>query len=153
VNFSFSLTENARRYPEHLAVVDGGTRLTYEQFNSRVNNLARHLLGGGFGRGAVIAILMYNRAEFLETYFACMRIGAVCVPLNYRLAEDEVRHELDHSGCSAVFTEAAFHDVVGTVLQDLGAMKLVVTTSGQTPDGWRSHDELASPVRPPGLGR
>lgn len=142
MNFSYTLTENVRRDPDRLAVVHEETRLTYGQFDARVNSIAAELVAAGVTPGSCVAILMWNDTAFLEAYYATMRVGAWCVPLNYRLAPDEVEYELAHSDSVALFTEERFHEVVGSLAANLADLRLVVTTAEDVPAGWRRHDEL-----------
>lgn len=144
MNFSYSLTENVRRYPDKIAVVHGEGRLTYRQLNERVDGIARELRAAGVGHGSRVALLLWNCAEFVEAYYACMRLGAICVPLNYRLAAQELHYELDHSTSSVLFTEQRFHDTIGSISDQLAELQLVITTAETAPAGWRRHDDLAS---------
>ncbi len=76
--------------PDNLAVVDAGKTphrsFTYSELNHRADRLANWLRdGAGIGKGDRVAILAYNGVEFLDTFFACGKLGAVLVPLNWRL--------------------------------------------------------------------
>ena len=76
---------NARRYPRKTGLVFGDVRLTWKEVNDRVNRLAHGLARRGVGRGERVAILARNDHRYLETYWALAKLGAVAVPLNYRL--------------------------------------------------------------------
>src|SRR5690348_4203966 len=80
--------------PEREAVTDTieGRRITYKDLNRRASALASWLSGEkGVGRGERVACLSGNRLEYLALFFACGKIGAVLVPLNYRLREHGLR--------------------------------------------------------------
>src|SRR5487761_484023 len=81
VNVGDSLTRTAARHPDRIAVIDGGRRWTYRELNAWVNRLAGGLTGLGFGRGDALALASGNSAEFLVTYYACAKLGVVCVPV------------------------------------------------------------------------
>ncbi|MCB9565650.1 MAG: long-chain fatty acid--CoA ligase [Myxococcales bacterium] len=79
--------ERGERYwPENLAVVDlaRDLRVTYRQLNQRANAVARWLRAAGVGRGDRVALLAMNGVEVLDLFFACGKLGAVFVPLNWR---------------------------------------------------------------------
>ena len=71
------LNRAAKLFPTKEAVVDGGLRFTYEQFEGRVNQLAHALTARGIARGDRVAVISPNSHQFLETYFATARIGVV----------------------------------------------------------------------------
>src|SRR5947207_2888105 len=76
------LTRHARCRPSHTAVVIGGERLSYRQFNDLVNRWANALAGLGVGRGDRVAIILPNSLELLATYWACAKLGTAAVPLS-----------------------------------------------------------------------
>ena len=78
---------NARRFPHRAGLVCGDTRLTWAEVDRRVNGLAHGLAGRGIGRGDRVAILARNDHRFLELYWAVAKLGAIAVPLNYRLTD------------------------------------------------------------------
>ena len=88
---------NARRYPRKPALVFGDVRLAWGEVNERVNRFANGLAARGVARGDRVAILAQNDHRYLETYWALAKLGAIAVPLNYRLLERELSVLLDHS--------------------------------------------------------
>ena len=128
MNFALSLTENADRYPDRVALVCGEQRTTYAELNARVSDLARQLVNRGAGPGSVIGVLMWNCSEFVEVYYAAMRIGAVFLPLNYRMSADELSYELKHSECIILFYQNRFHETVETATTLGGAAPALITT-------------------------
>jgi acyl-CoA synthetase (AMP-forming)/AMP-acid ligase II len=85
----------ARVHPERLAVVDGHVHRTYGELAVRSRLLAGALAARGVGRGDRVAILSENRVEYLETFFAAARLGAIVACQNWRLAPPELAHCLD----------------------------------------------------------
>ncbi|MBI1258605.1 MAG: AMP-binding protein [Chloroflexi bacterium] len=85
-----TLGRRALYSPDQLAVVDAGKTphrtFTYSELNNRANRLANWLRdGAGIGKGDRVAILAYNGVEYLDTFFACGKLGAILVCLNWRL--------------------------------------------------------------------
>ncbi|HST59796.1 MAG TPA: AMP-binding protein, partial [Longimicrobium sp.] len=74
--------------PQRTALVDWarGDRLTYAEFDAAADRSAGVLRARGMGRGSLVAVLAGNRREVAELFFACGRIGAALLPLNWRLS-------------------------------------------------------------------
>ncbi len=91
------LRKTAETYPERTAVICGDKRFDYREFSERVDRLANGLRSLGIRKNDKVAILHKNCHRFLETYFAAAKIGAVLVPMNYRLSADDYAYILDNS--------------------------------------------------------
>jgi acyl-CoA synthetase (AMP-forming)/AMP-acid ligase II len=87
-------------------------RLTFRELNSRSNQLANALLAAGIEKGERVGLLLMNGAEFMEAYFALAKIGAVVVPLNWRLVADELEFILKDSGTRRLIFDGEFADTV-----------------------------------------
>src|SRR5215475_6436695 len=85
----------ARR--DHVAVVFGDETRTHRELHERAARLASVLATDGVKPGDRVALLLQNRIEFVEALLACHRLGAVVVPINFRLAPDEVDYVLADS--------------------------------------------------------
>ncbi|MBI1791372.1 MAG: long-chain fatty acid--CoA ligase [Acidobacteria bacterium] len=95
--YSQTLGRAARYYPEVTAVVDGERRVTYAQLDRRAAQLAAALAARGFAAGDRLGVLLPNCLEFLETIFACCRMGVIAVPINTRYAVAEIDEVLRDS--------------------------------------------------------
>ena len=119
INVGDNLTRSAAARPGRLAVVDGDRRFRYAGFNAHVNRLAHGLTGLGYQREAVLAIASGNSADFLAVYYACAKLGVVCVPVNLGWRPDEVAYVLGHSRARAIVVEtqllAAMRDAIAKV--------------------------------------
>jgi acyl-CoA synthetase (AMP-forming)/AMP-acid ligase II len=119
INVGDSLTRAASARPGQLAVVDGSRRLTYKDFNAYVNRLAHGLAGLGYERGSGLAIASGNSADFLAVYYACAKLGVVCVPVNLGWRADEVAYVLGHSRARGIVVESqllsAMRDAIAKV--------------------------------------
>jgi fatty-acyl-CoA synthase len=100
--------------------VDGEKRLSYRELNRRVNRLAHALQGMDLQIGDRIAILSYNRLEFLEVIMAAAKLGLILVPLNWRLTAPELTFILNDSGAE-------------TLLFDTGLVELAESVRDQSP--------------------
>src|SRR6202042_1234876 len=125
-NLARSLDRNADRTPDGDAVIFRDTRLSHRQLLGRVNALAAAFLEAGVGKGDIVALLMGNRPEFLESALAVNRVGAAFLPLNVRLAEPELEYIIRHAGAVAILTEPGFAAPVAGISGRLPAPWTVV---------------------------
>ena len=107
--------------PDKIAIqdLDAGTRLTYTQLNDRAKQLAGYLQTKGIKKGDRVALLMRNRTEFFEAQFACSKIGAICLPLNWRLTVNELKYILEDSCPTALIYDYVFADNASTLIKSL----------------------------------
>lgn len=84
------LRERARAHPDRIAFISGDRRVSYGEFDRRVDQTANALRDSGADHGDRVAILDKNSVEYAELLFATARLGAIQIPVNYRLAPDEV---------------------------------------------------------------
>ena len=89
-NLGDILRRNANRYPDREGVIGGEFRLSWHDVNRRSNRVAHGLLELGVKKGDRVAHLLPNRPELVEILFAVFKIGAVMVPINYRLSPEEI---------------------------------------------------------------
>ncbi|WP_082232313.1 fatty acid--CoA ligase [Halobacillus massiliensis] len=101
--------QTVSKYPEKEALVDLrlGTRWTYKQWDEEVNKLANALLSDGVDKGDRVSTVLFNTAEFVTVLFACMKIGAVFNPINFRLTSQEIDYILRDAEPKVVFFEKA----------------------------------------------
>ncbi len=132
------LTRTAFLRPEQLAVVDGDRRWTYAELNAWVNRLAHGLAARGYVRGDALALTCANSAEFLAVYFACAKLGVVCVPTNLGWRPDEVAYVLGHSRARGIVVESQLVDAVrGAVVETPAVLDVIVapgTGAGYAPE-------------------
>src|SRR6185436_18079542 len=100
------LKSQAAAQPDKLALVCGGTALTYAQFVVRVERVARAWLRQDLQPGDRIALHMRNSIELASCYYACFAAGFVAVPVNTRLTPEEIAYVLEHSGARAYLAPA-----------------------------------------------
>jgi acyl-CoA synthetase (AMP-forming)/AMP-acid ligase II len=146
INIGDSLTRTAASRPARLAVVDGDRRFTYAEFNAYVNRLGHGLAGLGYERGAALALASGNSADFLAVYFACAKLGVVCVPINLGWRPDEVAYVLGHSQARGIVVESQ----LVTAMQDAVAKVPEVTDVLVAPrdlESLSSHADATEPQR------
>lgn len=119
VNVGDMLARTAWRMPDATAIVHGDARLTFRDLNDRVNRLAHGLAARGYHRGTALGLMSRNRTEFLVTYYACAKLGVVCVPVNLLWRGGELAYVLRHAQVRGVAVEAALLDQLRTALDEL----------------------------------
>ena len=98
--------------PNRLAVVQGTTRRTWREFEDRSARLAEVLHGHGIAAGAKVGQLLYNGPEFLESYFAALKLRAVPFNINYRYTANELAYLLTNADAEALVYHSSLSDVV-----------------------------------------
>lgn len=98
VNLSAAVLRWARAQPERPALTYRDQRVSYGELALRVTRSAGVLHAHGIGEGDIVALLMKNSAAFIELSLAVSHIGAVLLPINYRLGTDEVAYIVEHAG-------------------------------------------------------
>jgi fatty-acyl-CoA synthase len=98
--------------PGRLAVVMQDRSLTYDELDERSSRLASALAGRGFLRGDRVAVLLFNRVEYLEIFFAVAKLGGVIIPVNYLFKANEVAYLLEDSGATWLFVEPGLRNAV-----------------------------------------
>jgi fatty-acyl-CoA synthase len=153
------LRRPADLYPDKTAIVDGGERFTYRAWQERANRLSNALLRLGTKPGDRVCILSPNSHYFLESFYGTSRIGAILVPLNYRLVAADHEYILKHAGVTVAIVDAAYAEVADAIRAKLPAVRHWIATKAPNatiPPGWMDYDawvgaESAEP--PPALAR
>jgi long-chain acyl-CoA synthetase len=115
MNIGALLPRHAQYRPDHLAVVFEDHRLTFRQFNARVNRLAHALLGAGLAKGDKVATVLPNCLEQLEVYWAAAKTGLVVVPMSPLLQESGLASLLANSDSMLVISTAELAPVLDQV--------------------------------------
>ena len=95
-----------------VAVTFEGRDITYDELDERSSRLAAALSARGFAKGDRVGVLLYNRIEWVEVFFAVAKLGGVVVPINYLLKPGEVGYILDDCGASWIVHEQALGSIV-----------------------------------------
>ncbi|MQY05228.1 long-chain-fatty-acid--CoA ligase [Actinomadura macrotermitis] len=125
------LRERAQHSPDRVAFHSGESSITYREFDRRVDRAAAALAAAGVGPGDRVAILDKNSAEYVEQLFGAARIGAVQVPVNYRLAPDEVAYIVNNARAKVFIAGPEFVPVLDAVAPKLEHTGLLVVIGGE----------------------
>jgi acyl-CoA synthetase (AMP-forming)/AMP-acid ligase II len=126
---------SARRAPNRLCLVGpDGTGRTYSQVAERVNRIANALRARGLAKGDRLAVLATDSPEYVELMLASFVSGIVFIPLNYRLAADELRLLLEKAEPAVLFVESRYHDTITSISATLTAVPQLYSLDGSLPD-------------------
>ena len=120
------LTRTAERYPEQEAILFKDVNLTYRELDALANAFANALLDLGIGKGQRVCLFMANRPEYLISWFAITRIGAVASPMNPSYREREVAYQLSNSEAVALVVQQELLPLVQSVRAETPALEHVV---------------------------
>jgi O-succinylbenzoate-CoA ligase len=159
-NVGLMLAKRAHISPKLEGVVDhhSGRRFTYAEVDARCNRAANAFTGLGVRPGDRVALLLMNGPEFIESFFAIAKLGAIVVPLNWRLVADELAYILEDCGAETLVFGEEFGEVVAD-LEGRGAegtaVRHWVQVGGADPAGFAAdYDSLhaAASEAPPEIG-
>ena len=128
-----------RLYADREAVVDGELRLTYGQFFERCDRWSSALQAFGVKPGDRVAYIAPNTHAQLESFYAVPQIGAVVVPINYRLIADDFAYVINHSGARVVCAHSDYLEAVDSVRAQLPNVEQFVALEGAK-EGWLDYE-------------
>ena len=130
-----------RLHADREAVVDGPKRFSYRQFFERCDRFSSALLKLGVVQGDRVAYLAPNTHQNLEGYYAVPQIGAVIVPMNYRLTADDFAYLIKHSGARVVCVDRDHLDAIDSVRDQLAGVIAFVALENAR-EGWLDYETL-----------
>jgi O-succinylbenzoate-CoA ligase len=128
------LAHHATAHPERALTIFEGETITYGQMAERSAALAAGFAAHGVGRGDVVALLSHNCPEMLETIFAANHLGAIAMPINWRLAAPEVRYILEHSQAKALVCDDAMQPLADEASTGLDLLRAQTTRFAELRD-------------------
>jgi len=133
--------KHARLDPDRECLVCDEVRLTWKQLNERVNRLANCLADLGVEKGTKVAVLALNCHRYVEIYYATAKIGAVAVPLNFRLSPEELVYVINHSDAEFLIAGPTMLAMAKEILPQLENIKQRMVFAAQE-EGWLDYEEL-----------
>lgn len=137
MNSSNLLARNARKYPTNEAVICHGRRVTYKELDDQVNRFSNALKDLGIHQGDKVLIYMPNVLEFVVSYFAIQRIGAIVVPVNAKFTLTEVEYVAEHAEATAILV----HEAIFAAVEKISNVNIKIKT-GASQEDWYSYNEL-----------
>src|SRR5207248_7331721 len=129
--------ERARRSPKRRALTFEGTTWTYAEMQDRIDRLAAAFRDGGVCHGDRVGFLGLNQPAFFETMFAASRLGAIFVPLNFRLTGPELSFIIGDAGIHTLVADDMHHLVAESVRSEVPVRRYLTADAAVT-EGWES---------------
>ncbi|GIX48830.1 MAG: long-chain-fatty-acid--CoA ligase [Candidatus Tectimicrobiota bacterium] len=148
------LWESAQRFPEKIAVVFQGQKISYRELDSLANSCANALANLGVKKQDRVALYMTNRPEYIISVFGIARLGAVFTPMNPTYKEAEIEHHLNDSEASVLIVQESLYPLVKAVRQQVKSLRDIVIVGQHAEEGTHLFRDLvrrASPKHPPQL--
>ena len=147
------LKMNAKNYPDRPGWQDKKREYSFAKWNERACRLANGLSGLGIGQGDSLAVISYNRGEWMDFYAGCAKGGQVVVPVMFRLAAPEIEYMVNHAGCRGFLVEAPFVERIDSIRDRLNIPggNFVYLGEGPVPEGYLGYEaflEQSSPQEP-----
>src|SRR6266850_1030134 len=134
-------------YATREAVVDGNIRLSYGEFFRRCDRWSAALQELGVQQGDRIAYIAPNMHAQLESFYAVPQLGAVLVPINYRLTADDFAYIIGHSGAKIVCAHADYLEAVDSIRDQIPGVEHFVALEGSS-DGWLDYEHALAGATP-----
>lgn len=131
-----------RLYASREGVVDGAARWTYGEFFDRCDRWSSALQRLGVKQGDRVAYISPNTHAQLESFYAVPQLGAVLVPINFRLVADDFRYMIQHSGARVVCASSEHLDAVDSIRKDLKTVTQFVSLDGPGRFDWLPYEDL-----------
>ena len=148
MNWFGVLEHHARRTPDKPLAVFGDDVVTFRGMEEWAATVAAGLHERGVGVGDVVGLLSYNNLEFLATIFAANHLGAIAMPVNWRLAAPELRFILEHSGARALICDEELVELANEATNDLDGDLARICIAGRVVDGWERFADLGTDAAP-----
>ncbi|MHA1268514.1 MAG: AMP-binding protein [Candidatus Helarchaeota archaeon] len=143
--FKKFISIKASHYPKNrIAVVYGDKRITWKELNIRINKLGNGLKKLDVRKGDKIALILYNSPEFLESNFACQGLGAIPVPINYRLVGNEFEYILNNCDAKILIFDEDILSIINEIRNNLPLIEkyIMVGPKDNTPENMINYYEL-----------
>ena len=138
-------------YGDKEAVVCGRHRFTYNQLGERARRYANAMRALGVEKGDRIGILSQNCHRMIEAYFGAPQIGAISMPMNFRLLADDFEYILNHGGARVLIVEKGLEHLIEPIIKNLTTVeKFVIASDDQPPSNsrWLDYEDLLAQAKP-----
>ncbi|MDC3411873.1 long-chain-fatty-acid--CoA ligase [Aquibacillus sp. 3ASR75-11] len=115
-------------YPTKTAVVDGDKEFTYQEFGERSDRLSVALHEAGIKEGDHVAVMLPNTHYMLESFYGICQLGAVMVPLNYRISASDMEYIINHSDAKMLIVDEEFADTIKEIEGNLALERIVIVS-------------------------
>jgi acyl-CoA synthetase (AMP-forming)/AMP-acid ligase II len=133
--------------PERTAMTCEGANRSFAEMQDRVNRLANALKALGVGKGDKVSVMALNGMPYVEIYYACAKLGAVFVPLNYRAKKEELAYMCNNSETSVLFLGERYMELAASIKPELTTVKHLICIDGR-PQGMTNYEDTIAAHEP-----
>jgi long-chain acyl-CoA synthetase len=145
------LRKDAKLYPEKEAIIFKNNRLNYKTFHERSIKIANSLISLGVKKGDRVAVLMKNCHQYCELYFAIPQTGAIIVPLNYRLAREELIWIINNAEPNTLFLAEEYIEIIQNIRTQIPSVKNFICIGTSNEWMMKYEDMLNAPYIEPDI--
>ena len=146
MNLSEIIAHHADRYPDRIALSTADEEISFGELLVRTQRCAGALRRLGVGRSDVVGVLLHNCADMVELLLGCAHVGAIFMPLNWRLAGPELAYIAGHAGAKLLVSEPELRDLFDDLREQGGDR--IWATLGEADDRWQSLDDARAAADP-----
>jgi acyl-CoA synthetase (AMP-forming)/AMP-acid ligase II len=133
--------------PDRTAMTCDGAARTFAETQDRVNRLANALQAFGVSKGHKVSVMALNGMQYVEIYYACAKLGAVFVPLNYRAKKEELAYMCNNSETSVLFVGERYLDLAASIRPELATVKHLICLDAR-PEGMTNYEDAIAAHEP-----
>lgn len=145
--FADVIYRNALLHPDDEAFVYGAERITFHEYNSRVNRLVNALEALGIKKGEVIGVLSWNCLEYIDVWGAAMKGGFIISPFNPRMLANELEYLINYSEAKVLFVGPELVETIAAIRSRVAGVKHTISFEGAA-DGMIPHQNLLADHNP-----
>ena len=135
IPFGEMLWESAQRFPEKIALIFQGQKISYRELDGLTNSVANALAKLGVRKGDRVALYMTNRPEYVMSVYGIARLGAVFTPLNPTYKEGEIEHQLNDAEASWLIVQESLYPLVRSVRRQLRSLREIIIVGQRAETG------------------
>lgn len=136
------LEKGAERFSDKTALFFSDKKISYKELYQAANGLSQGLKNLGIKKKDKVALFLHNTPEFIISYFAIINIGAICVPVNNMLKEEELGFILKDSGAKLIISSMAYLDIINSAKMRASELKYAVIIDGLAPNAFNFYEMI-----------
>lgn len=144
MNITESLRQNAKRFPDKMAITCDGRTYSYQELNEEVNRLANGLIETGLQKGDKVSVFMKNSDQYVLAFFAVLKAGGVVVPVNCLLSPDESGYIFSQSESKFIFCDTEFERVIAEAVKQTDSLRQVIVHPASDNPAYLSWESMQS---------
>jgi len=139
-NLTKIFEKSAERFPDKTALFFSDKKISYKELYEITCRFGQGLKNLGIKKKDKVAVFLHNTPEFIASYFAIIDIGAICVPVNNMLKEEELGFILKDSGAKLIISSVAYLDIINSAKAKSPDLKYTIIIDGLAPDTFNFYE-------------